>query len=250
MVVFSIGLFGVVFPAMYFYYGSRLPPLQTEFDLERLLRGYIEGERMSIRAGSADDERRRPEWPRPDIQALPHDLVVLYISEFGCPGFFRTPRESSFAASWRALNHYLIDRELPGEDGKCELRLASHLADAIRIRVAQPRAIASSRIRGFLTKDKLVAYDLSSVQVSEGLFGVEDTALDLFKKPASALSLAQLAELMLALPPYAEYEDVKLCKAPLLLKASRDQMLTRLAEARLVPEDRARRATLERLACD
>ncbi|MFY0583691.1 hypothetical protein ACN28S_63740 [Cystobacter fuscus] len=92
LVLFLIGLAGVALPAAYLHAASKLPQLETEFDLEKQLRHSIEGERMSIRAGTFE-QGRSVEFLRPDFSRLPKDLVALYIAQLGCPTFFQTERE-------------------------------------------------------------------------------------------------------------------------------------------------------------
>src|SRR4051812_24795863 len=93
ILMFLVGLTGVLIPAVYLYTASQIPQLESEYDLETHLRFSIEGERMSIRAGRADDEKRSHDWKKPEYAAVPHDLVQLYLSQLGCGQFLSTPRE-------------------------------------------------------------------------------------------------------------------------------------------------------------
>lgn len=249
IIAFLIGVVGVVMPGVYFYYSTKLPPLESEFDLEKLLRGYIEGERTSQRVGSEDLRKLSSVWPRPDFQGLPRDLVALYISSQGCPSFFQTPREGTTKAGMRAFRNYLLHQGTDGVNGRCELKMGSHLTNGIRIYGDWEQGIAALRIRNFLSKDQLVAYDLTSINFEDGVFGVEDASRVLFAKPLAQLTLAQQAELMLALLPESFYSDLKVCRAPIVLKQWRDALLEKLARDALVPPDRAKRAEEDVLGC-
>ena len=131
LVLFLIGLTGVMAPALYFHAASQLPQLETEFDLEKQLRHSVEGERMSMRAGTS--EHSRPvQFERPDFARLPKDLVALYIAQLGCPTFFQTPREDGPRWAWRLVVKVAVGTNLKG-DGACERLLAVRLARSLGI---------------------------------------------------------------------------------------------------------------------
>jgi hypothetical protein len=235
----------VLLPVSYLLVSAKLPQLESEYDLDSHLRGYIEGERASTHAGEAGLKEEHVAWPRPDIERLPRDLVNLFLSEMGCPTFFQTPRESNHQAAWRAFNAAVLNRSLPGVDGACELALSLRVADESRIKGSLPQAVAAFHIRNFLTKDQLVAYALGCYRAERGVFGVEESAQVLYRHPLGSLSLAQLAELMIAAPPASFYEDIKLCRNQLLIRQARDGILERadrtglFSHARLLDAKRA-----------
>jgi len=241
-------LCGIVAPATYLYAASQLPPLENEFDLERHLRTFVEGERMSLQMGQAAKQRGGVTYARPDFAQLPKDLVALYIDQWNCPTFFQTPREEGMAWSWRVFATSILNRPPPG-DGQCEWQFASQLASDIRLRSGLRQSIAASRIHEFLTKDQLVAYDLSALYFERSVVGVEEASQVLFKKRLDALSLSELAELELALPPNGFYQELKNCKTPSLIRQARDILLAQLSRHGLVAEDRARGAQAAPLAC-
>lgn len=238
----------IVAPLTYLYTASQLPQLENEFDLERHLRDYVEGERMSLKMGLAAKERGGVSYVRPDFAKLPKDLVALYIDSWGCPTFFQTPRETGFAWSWRVFSAWSINKQPPG-DGYCEWEFANHLAWAIHIRGGLKQAIAASKIHGILSKDQLVAYDLSSQSFERAVVGVDDASHVLFKRPVENLTLPELSELELALSPNGFYDELRYCKTATLLRQARDVLLGRLARHGLVAEDRAKGAQAAPLTC-
>jgi hypothetical protein len=240
---------GIVAPLTYLWIASQLPQLENEFDLERYLRQRVEGERMSLQLGLSSKERNGTvAYQKPDFGRLPKDLVAFYIDGWGCPTFFQTPRETGLAWSWRVLSAELLSRQLPG-DGSCEWQLANQLAWAIDLRGGMKQALAASRIHAFLTKDQLVAYDLSALIFERGLVGVEDASTLLFHKPLEGLRLEELAELELALPPNSFFRDVRHCRSVAILRQDRDFLLERLAHHGLIPEDRAKSAEASAVSC-
>ncbi|MBI3185311.1 MAG: transglycosylase domain-containing protein [Myxococcales bacterium] len=244
-VLFALGLTGVVTPLVYLYVGSKLPALESEFDLEKLLRFSIEGERMSVALGKYN--KSAVDWERPDFAKLPKDLVALYISQRGCPTFFQTERERGLGWAWR-LFVGLAGGE-PGGDGWCERLLAWRLADRVGAKGDLQHTIGANKIHSFLQKDQLVAYDLASLWLEDGVIGVEAAAQRLFKKRLEQLSLTELAELELALPPHNYYQQVRDCQNPSLLRQHRDVVLAELSRDALVPEDRAKNAQAQPMAC-
>ncbi|HEX8441822.1 transglycosylase domain-containing protein [Archangium sp.] len=247
LVLLLIGLTGVALPAAYLHAASKLPRLETEFDLEKQLRHSIEGERMSLRAGTFENTRPM-EYKRPDFARLPKDLVALYIAQLGCPTYFQTPREDGPKWSWRLFAYAAFGSELPG-DGACERLLAMRLAAKLGIAGNLERVIAAHRLHAFLQKDQLIAYDLSSLYFERGIVGVEDAAYKIFGRELDTLQLPELAELSLALPPHSYYDDAVSCRNASLIRQNRDVLLTDLFGYKLVTEERARSAMTRPVAC-
>ncbi|EPX60152.1 hypothetical protein D187_002238 [Cystobacter fuscus DSM 2262] len=247
LVLFLIGLAGVALPAAYLHAASKLPQLETEFDLEKQLRHSIEGERMSVRAGTFE-QGRSVEFPRPDFSRLPKDLVALYISQLGCPTFFQTEREDGPKWAWRLLVKVAVGANLAG-DGSCERKLAMRLAMALGIEEPLQQTVAAHRLHSFLQKDQLIAYDLATVYFERGIVGVDDAAYKLFGKELDALELSQLAELSLTLPPHGFYVDAVQCRNESIIRQNRDVLLADLADYKLVTVERARNAMAQPVTC-
>jgi hypothetical protein len=247
LVLFLIGLAGVALPAAYLHAASKLPQLETEFDLEKQLRHSIEGERMSIRAGTFE-QGRSVAFARPDFSRLPKDLVALYISQLGCPTFFQTEREDGPKWAWRLLVKVTVGVSLAG-DGSCERKLAMRIAMALGIQDPLQQAVAAHRLHSFLQKDQLIAYDLASVYFDRGVVGVDDAAYKLFGKELDALELSQLAELSLTLPPHGFYDTAVQCRNESMIRQNRDVLLADLADYKLVTVERARNAMAQPVTC-
>jgi hypothetical protein len=247
LVLFLIGLAGVALPAVYLHAASQLPQLETEFDLEKQLRNSIEGERMSLRAGTFD-RSRSIEYKRPEFARLPKDLVALYIAQLGCPTYFQTPREDGPAWAWRLFSQLTLGSEPPG-DGACERLIATRLAMALGIQGNLELTVATHRLHSFLQKDQLIAYDLSALYFDRGIVGVEDAAFKVFGRELDALQLPELAELALTLPPHSFYQDAVFCRNASLIRQNRDVLLDDLAAYKLVTEERASNARSQPVDC-
>ena len=247
LVLFLIGMAGVSMPALYLHAASKLPQLDSEFDLEKQLRNSIEGERLSSRAGTFE---RGPshQFERPDFSRLPKDLVALYIAQLGCPTFFQTPREDGPKWAWRLLTRVWFGTNLAG-DGACERKLATRLAEALGVKEPLQQAVAAQRLHSFLQKDQLVAYDLATLYFERGIVGVDDAAAKLFGKKLDQLELSQLAELALTLPPHGLYGAALQCKNESIIRQNRDVLLADLAEYKLVTHEKARAAMAQPVTC-
>ena len=235
-------------PIIYLWVGAGLPSLDSEFDLERLFKLSIESERKSVQLGQYEKSKENIDFARPDFATLPKNLVAFYITERGCPSYFQTPREEGFGWSRRVLlgviNIYPED-----SDGWCEAVFADQIARRIGAKEKIERAVAMYKIHRFLKKDALVAYDLHTVHLDEGTIGVEDGARLLFHKALKDLTLSELAEYTLALPPHGYWEQMKQCQNPILIKQNRDVIIDDLRRVSLVPEDLARAAMRQPVAC-
>ena len=245
--LFLLGLTGVITPLIYLYVASQLPTLESEFDLEKLLRFQVEGERMSVKLGQYARETGSIDYERPDFAKLPKDLVALYISQRGCPTFFQTPREEGLKWGWRMVVGLLGSE--PGGDGWCERQLSLRLADRVGAKGNFQKAVAAHKIHGFLQKDQLIAYDLTSIGFDQAVIGIEAASARLFKKKPDQLSLSEMAEFEMALPPHNFYQQVRDCQNPSLIRQNRDYVLQRLMTDALVPEDRAKNAMGQPVAC-
>ncbi|MBL8953187.1 MAG: transglycosylase domain-containing protein [Myxococcaceae bacterium] len=238
----------VLVPVIYLYIGAQLPTLESEFDLERLLKQSIESERKSVQLGLYEKSKLPINFVRPDFARLPKNLVAFQITERGCPTFFQTPREEGFRWAKRVMLG-VINIEPEDSDGWCEHVFAQNLAVRIGAKGKLEQAVAIYKIHRFLKKDGLIAYDLHSMRVEEGVIGVEDAAKELFKKPLTELTLSQLAEFQLALPPHGYWSQMRSCQNPILIKQNRDIVIDNLRRMSLVPDDLAKSAQRQPVAC-
>lgn len=237
----------VLTPIAYLYTSTKLPQLESEFDLERILRQSIESERRSALMGQYDKAKQPIDFARPDFARLPKNLVAVYISERGCPTYFQTPREEGFPWTKRQFLS-LVKIDLPG-DGWCEQLFGGNLSYRVGAKDTLEVAVATHKIHRFLKKATLIAYDLHSVRLGPGIIGVEDGAKELFKKPLQELSLAEIAEYALALPPNGYWAQMSACQNPTLIRQARDQVIHRLHMRALIPESEARAAQAQPVAC-
>ncbi|MFP2933689.1 transglycosylase domain-containing protein [Pyxidicoccus sp. 3LG] len=248
IVLFLLGLAGVIIPLSYLYTASKLPPMESEGDVAKQLKHSIEGERMSLRAGQYEKSPRPITFTPPDFSRLPKDLVALYIRHMGCPRYFQTPREDGPAWAWRLFTGVMTGGQPPG-DGGCERILSMNIAYGLGIKGDVSQSVAAHRLHSFMQKDQLIAYDLSIIYFERGVVGVEDAAYTLFKRELSELRLSELAELQLALPPFGYYWDLKTCKNATVIRQNRDMLLEDLAGWKLVSEANARNAMAEPVFC-
>jgi hypothetical protein len=242
-----MALAAVLVPIIYLYIGTTLPPLDSEFDLERLLKLTIESERKSVQLGQYQRNQDPIAFERPDFAKLPKNLVAFYITERGCPSYFQTPREEGIAWGKRVL--LSLAGIFPDGDGWCENVFASSLARRIGAKESLQNAVATFKIHRFLKKDQLLAYDMHTVHLETGVIGAEDGSKTLFKKTLPELTLSELAELTLAMPPFGYWDQMRSCQNPILIKQNRDVVIDDLRRVSLVPEDLARSAMRQPVAC-
>jgi hypothetical protein len=248
LLVFTGIVLGLVFPLTYLYVASQLPPLEGEFDLETHLRHTIEGERISHMRALPDYKPEHVTYQKPDFTQLPTELVALYLSQRGCPTYFQTPREEGFRWGYRMFVGLLLNGK-PEGDGYCERLFSLRLAEEIGVKGDMPLSIAAHKIHGFLQKDELIAYHLSSLVFDRGLVGVEAVVKELYGRKPGELDLAELAELMLTLPPNHLYVEIKQCKNPPLIRAARDSLLKDLLEDKLIEQGQYDLARTREVAC-
>ncbi len=248
IILFLLGLSGVVIPMAYLYTASKLPPMESERDIEKQFKHSIEGERMSFRARQYQKNPRPFTFVRPDFSRLPKDLVALHIRHTGCPQYFQTPREDGLAWAWRLFAGVTVGA-VPEGDGACERLLAMRIASTLGIEGLVRQTVAAHRLHSFMQKDQLIAYDLAIIYFERGIVGVEDAAFALFGREVGELQLSELAELQLALPPFGYYGDLKVCRNPTVIRQNRDMLLEDLAGWKLVSEDRARKAIAQPVSC-
>jgi hypothetical protein len=238
----------VIGAGWWLYVGSTLPvQVESELDLRTLLKQSIESDRQSAQLNKRPAEREKVDWPTPDFSRLPKNLVALYIMSWQCPTYFQTPREEGWPWTKRLLNA-ARSVALPG-DGACEFAFAQRLAMRIGVSGTGSTAVMADRIHRFLKKDQLVAYDLHSMQFAQALTGVEAASRYLLQKELVELSLAELAELQLAIPPWDQINEVYECSAVGLLRQARNRLLLDLGNAGLAAEDAVKSAMAQPLRC-
>jgi Transglycosylase len=218
-------------------------PVDSALDVESALRISIESDRRGAQLAAAAPLRAPVRWDRPDASRLPRRLLELFVTETGCPGYLRTPAEEGWRFTWRVGARLALGLELDG-DGACELSFARMLARRLGATTELQQAVAADRIHRVLGKEELVAFNLQSVQLERGLVGVEDAAPALLQRALGELDDAELAELQLAIPPWALWDDVKHCANAPQLRQTRDQLLRRT-----LPPERARAAMARPLRC-
>lgn len=248
MILFLAGLVGVAIPATYFYTASKLPPMASEFDVEKQLKHIIEGERISFQAGLYQKPKRPPTFTRPDFTRLPKDLVALYITQMGCPTYFQTKRESGTEWAWRLIADVALGVQ-PSGDGACELLLGKRIASVLGVKDNLELVVAAHKLRTFLRKDQLIAYDMAILHFERGVVGVEEAPRVLYGRELGSLQLSELAELQLVLPPYRAWDDIKTCGNASLIRQNRDALLVELANHQLITVERARNAMSQPVAC-
>lgn len=246
--LFFLGLAGVMLPLSYLYTASKLPPMESEFDVEKQLKHSIESERMSYVAGLVVKPDKPITFTRPDFTRLPKDLVALYITQLGCATYFQTPREDGSKWAWRLFNHALTGAQMQG-DGDCERYFAMRIARKLGVKESFQLAIAAHKIHSFLQKDQLLAYDLAILKFDRGVVGVEDAALKVFGKELDKMSLAELAELQLVLPPYGYYRDMITCHNAPMIKGNRDLMIAEISNWNLITVEKAKNAMAQPVSC-
>jgi hypothetical protein len=251
--VFFVGLIPAAIGALVIYFeyqraAKDLADINSEYDIERELRHRIEGERRALRS-EAGLIHNDVTWPRPTLADYPHDYLLIYTGLNGCPHFFQTPRESSSRWAWRVFNAAVLKRALPGRDGVCELEFSMNVARHMGVKGEDSLAVAAFRLRQVLQKDQLVAYDLAAVPVESGYYGLHDASQRLLGRALNSLTLAEQAELAIALPPVGFWLEIKTCDDPFAIKQARDALLRVLGARQLVPQERARAAQGEPIGC-
>jgi len=221
--------------------------IESELDLETLLRQSIESDRQSVQYNKRIADRENVKWPKPDFAKLPKNLVASYITEWDCPTYFQTPREDGWPWLKRVLNS--VRGPLGDGDGKCELIFARRLASRLRAESSSQLAVMAFNVHRYLKKDQLVAYDLHTMQFDQGVIGVEAASRHLMQKELLDLSLAELTELQLGIPPYNLWEDLTLCSNASQIRLARDRLLENLINVSLIPEEQGKAAMAQPVRC-
>jgi membrane carboxypeptidase/penicillin-binding protein len=245
----AIGI-GIIAPSTWMYAANTLPndlQLESESDVETHLRQSIESDRQSLNIGLPPNKRQSVKWDKPDFSRLPKHLIAFYITETGCPTYFGSPREDGWPWVRRIIGS--LQGQILDGDGACELIFARNLARRLQMKTNMQVTVAADRVHRFLAKDQLVAFDMHSMWFEHGVVGVEKASEIIMQKPLTELNLAELAELQLAIPPYAYWDDIKLCKNAAMLKEARDTLLNRLAMVGHISTEMARTASSQPVRC-
>ena len=232
--LFVSGLAGVAVPLCYRQFAAQLPSLESEEDLRAALR-------------SEPPEPGKDAVPFASFADVPREALAAYVSQTGCPEYFHSAREDGVA--W--LSRMLVgiwSIELAG-DGRCERHFAARIAGALGLVKGPSHWVAVNKIHRLLQKDELIAYDLSTTAFEPSVVGLEAAAKALFRKGLKELQLAENAELMLALPPFALYEELKKCRNPSVIRQNRDYLLSMLVTEALVSVETVQVAQSRPVAC-
>jgi hypothetical protein len=248
IVLFLLGLTGVIVPVGYLYTASKLPRLESEYDLETHLRLLIEGHRIAAQSGQFTRDKRPIPFERPEFGKLPRDMVALYISQLGCPTYFQTPREEGLEWIKRLLAIVTNSVPPPG-DGRCERYMSARLVATLGVKGTLDSTVAVNKLHGILQRDQLLAYDLATTRFGHGVYGVMDGAPLLYGKELHQMTLAELAEFTLALPINGYLKEIRICQNSSLIRQARDAVLQRLQHHALASEERVREALAAPVAC-
>jgi hypothetical protein len=235
-------------PLLYFLAAKGVPPFRSEREIAKPLKDAVEAERKQVRA-SRFDASAPPDFERPELAQFPPELVSLYLGGLGCADYLATPRGGGVSWARRFLGFYLGGSAGPSGPERCEWLFSAQLARELGIQKRLSQAIATHRIHRALSKDKLLAYSLATLGFDEGVLGVGDASLTLFKKDLRKLSVAELSELSLVLPPHGYYEELRDCANPAVVRKARDSQLDQLVELAAVSADEAERAKQAPAAC-
>lgn len=244
----AIAVFLVV-PAVWMRAASTLPnEIESANDIELHLRQNIESERQSIEIRKPANHRNDISWRRPDFARLPKLLVASVITQTGCPEYFQSAREDGWP--WLKRLAASARGQILDGDGACELIFARRIAGYLQAKDQLPLLVASDRIHKFLKKEELVSFALEAEPFYErGVYGVEAISQRVLQKPVSALSLAELAELQLALAPLGFRETLVECKDQGLIKTARDRVLSELAMVGHITDEEMKKETAKPLTC-
>lgn len=239
----------ILVPAVWLRTAANLPnEIESANDIEMHLRQSIESERQSEELRKPVNSRADVTWPRPDFARLPKLLIASVITQTGCPTYFESPREDGWPWTKRlaaSMNNRIIDG-----DGACELIFARRIAEYLQAKDALPKLVAADRVHRFLKKEELVSFCLEAEPFFErGVIGVDAISRRVLGKPVSGLSLAEIAELQLALAPLGFQETLFDCKDRGMIKTSRDRVLSELAMVGHITDEEAKREMAKPLTC-
>jgi len=238
----------IVVPAVWLNAASNLPvEIESANDIEMHLRQTIESERQSLELRKPANHRNDVTWSRPDFARLPRLLIASVITETGCPEYFQTPREDG--RQWiKRLAASANNRILDG-DGACELIFARRISEYLGAKSGLPLLVASDRVHKFLKKEELVSFALAAEPFERGVIGIEAASLRALQKPVSELSLAEIAELQLAISPLGFHDTLIDCRDQTMLKNGRDRVLQDLAMVGHISDDEAKKEMAKPLRC-
>jgi hypothetical protein len=247
LVVLAVALSGAVAVGWVAAAMSLPDEVSSKEALDIQLKHRIETDRASLEVGKQASARREVTWEVPDVKKLPAPLVGLAVAEAGCPGYLQSPREEGAAWLARVLAS-LAGVRLQG-DGACEYRFARAVAGWLGASTEWQLAVAADTVHQHLQKEELVAYFLETMSFGRALIGIDAAAKELFLAPLASLDLAALAELQLAIPPHAFWEDIYTCRNAAMIRQSRDALLDAQQEAGLATPEAVAAAKARPVRC-
>lgn len=249
VILFLFGVTGLIVPGLYLWTASKLPDLDSAYEVETLARLAVEGERMSRALGLDPKLRTWVKFEKPDLGKYPKDFVALYLSQMGCPDYFKTAKEEGMPWAKR-LARATYGGALDGDAaGACEYMFSERLAGLLNVKGTLEVIVAASKIHAALGKDELVAYDLETAYIARGLIGVRQAVVQTLGKDVKEMTLAELAEAALVVPPNNLYDEIRNCTNASLIKRARDSVLDELAKDNLVTQSQATAAEGQPVLC-
>lgn len=250
VVLMVLAVSGVVVGSIwYLLAASGLPLLESEFDLRRFFTSRIEGERRERFPMLNLPNKSEIVFREPDLANYPSEAVGLFVAGMGCPTFLQTPREEDRAWRMRLLRLLWQDQDGPPSDDVCDVQLSRLITKSLHIGGGLSEILAIHRIRTMLPKGKLVAYVMATQEYSSGVIGLEWAAQALYHRPIQKMTLDELAQLTLALPPTNAYDDLLQCSELSTIRVARDAILARAANEALVSMEKAKTAAQQSVLC-
>lgn len=231
--------------------GKLTVQLERTDDVYLFFKSSIESDRRAIESRKAALQRRPVDWPEPQLAKVPKTFVDLYLMSAGCPRFLSGRRVEGLAWNRLLFKAYKGDPWSASDgDGPCEVIILARLASRFQPESPLQRLVLVDLLHRLLTRAQMVAYDLESFQDAAGVVGLEANAQRLIQKPFDErLTLADLAELQLALPPYFLWRELNRCDPPVRLRGLRDNVLDRMAATKLAPREDVEVAQAQPLQC-
>ena len=162
----------MLFPGVYLYTASKLPQLETEFDLETQLRTVGGGGAPQHPGGHRYDTENATDHVRaarlqPACRGTWSRSIRL---PAGLSDLLRVTPRGGRALGLADVQGTGVGRRARGRRD-CERHLALRITSVFGIKGALDRTVAANKIHAFLQKDQLVAYDLDDLTSRAGRRG-------------------------------------------------------------------------------